>query len=313
MINSNFLNPLNSIRLICMDNHFDEMIKLYNINKFPKVFLLNGKKGIGKFTLVLHFLNYIFSKNEETSYNVIDKKINIKSIFYNQLLNQTNQDILFLRAEENKNIKIEDIRKLKSVLTRSSLSDNPRFIIIDEVEFFNENSANALLKTLEEPTINNFFILINNQQAELIKTISSRCHINNIFLNNDELSKINNYLLEENNIENIIDINQELPPGLFLRFNEIYSNLNIDKKDNILLKINKLLNAYKKNKDKILMSLTLTLIDQYFLILVQVNNKKLDSLLNIKSSIIKILNDFIYYNLNVNSVLNSITIKLKNV
>ena len=313
MINSNFLNPLNSIRLICMDNHFDEMIKLYNINKFPKVFLLNGKKGIGKFTLVLHFLNYIFSKNEETSYNVIDKKINIKSIFYNQLLNQTNQDILFLRAEENKNIKIEDIRKLKSVLTRSSLSDNPRFIIIDEVEFFNENSANALLKTLEEPTINNFFILINNQQAELLKTISSRCHINNIFLNNDELSKINNYLLEENNIENIIDINQELPPGLFLRFNEIYSNLNIDKKDNILLKINKLLNAYKKNKDKILMSLTLTLIDQYFLILVQVNNKKLDSLLNIKSSIIKILNDFIYYNLNVNSVLNSITIKLKNV
>ena len=313
MINSNFLNPLNSIRLICMDNHFDEMIKLYNINKFPKVFLLNGKKGIGKFTLVLHFLNYIFSKNEETSYNVIDKKISIKSIFYNQLLNQTNQDILFLRAEENKNIKIEDIRKLKSVLTRSSLSDNPRFIIIDEVEFFNENSANALLKTLEEPTINNFFILINNQQAELLKTISSRCHINNIFLNNDELSKINNYLLEENNIENIIDINQELPPGLFLRFNEIYSNLNIDKKDNILLKINKLLNAYTKNKDKILMSLTLTLIDQYFLILVQVNNKKLDSLLNIKSSIIKILNDFIYYNLNVNSVLNSITIKLKNV
>ena len=55
MINSNFLNPLNSIRLICMDNHFDEMIKLYNINKFPKVFLLNGKKGIGKFTLVLQY------------------------------------------------------------------------------------------------------------------------------------------------------------------------------------------------------------------------------------------------------------------
>ena len=54
---------------------------------------------------------------------------------------------------------------MKSSLSRTSLSKNSRFTIIDEVEFVNENSVNALLKILEEPSGNNFFILINNQQA----------------------------------------------------------------------------------------------------------------------------------------------------
>lgn len=313
MINSNFLNPLNSIRLICMDNHFDEMIKLYNINKFPKVFLLNGKKGIGKFTLVLHFLNYIFSKNEETSYNVIDKKINIKSIFYNQLLNQTNQDILFLRAEENKNIKIEDVRNLKSILSRSNLSENPRFIIIDEVEFFNDNSVNALLKSLEEPTVNNFFILINNKQANLIKTLSSRCLPSNIFLSSNDAQTVIDLFLDNNNIEKLINKNINLSPGLFLKFNDIYLKYSLIENDPILTKIYKLLNGYKKNKEKTLISLALFLIDQHFLKLVQNNKSQLDFLLNIKSSIIKNINDLLYYNLNINSVLNSIEIKLNNV
>ena len=169
MIAANLLDPLNSTRLISLDRFFNEMIELHNLKKFPKVLLLNGKKGIGKFTLVIHFLNYIFTKNEKVSYNLKDKTINTNSMFYKQLLNKTNHDVLLIKAEENKNIKIEDIRNLKSILSRSSITNNPRFVVIDEVEFINENSVNALLKSLEEPSDNNFFILINNQQKELIK------------------------------------------------------------------------------------------------------------------------------------------------
>ena len=313
MSSTNFSNPLNSTRLLSMDNYFNEMINLYSLKKFPKVLLLNGKKGIGKFTLVIHFINYIFSQNEKEPYNLNDKTINIDSIFYKQLLNNTNQDILFIKAEENKNIKIEDIRNLKSIISRSSLSNNPRFIIVDEVEFINENSVNALLKSLEEPTENNFFILINNKQADLIKTISSRCLITNVFLNQTETSFVINYLLERNNIESLMEFDPNLTPGLFFRFNEIFLKLNLNKKDNILVKINKLLNAYKKNKDKVVINLVLYLIDQYFLNLIQTNEDQLDALIKIKTSIVNNINDFIYYNLNINSVLSSIEMKLKNV
>ena len=313
MTTANFLNPLNSTKLIFMDRFFNEMIELYNSNKFPKVLLLNGKKGVGKFTLVLHFLNYIFTKNEIKPYNLKDKIINTESFFYNQLLSQTNQDVLFIKAEENKNIKIEDIRNLKSILSRTSLSNNPRFVVIDEIEFVNENSMNALLKPLEEPSNNNFFILINNQQADLIKTISSRCLKSNIFLNSQEKKMIINYLLENNNIEDLIGFNSNLTPGLFLQFNEIYLKLNVNSNDKILSKITKFLNQYKKNKSKILISLTLYSIDQYFFKLVQSNEEKLDLLLSLKNDINKNINDFIYFNLNINSVLNSIEVKLNNV
>ena len=40
-----------------MDQYFDELVSLYESDSFPRVLLLNGKKGIGKFTLTFHFLN----------------------------------------------------------------------------------------------------------------------------------------------------------------------------------------------------------------------------------------------------------------
>ena len=264
MKNSDFLDPLNSTKLICMEKYLIELIELHNLKKFPKVLMLSGKKGIGKFTLVNHFLNYIFSKNEKEPYNLKDKIINKDSIFYNQILNQTNQDVMLIRAEENKNIKIEDIRSLKSILSKSSLSNKPRFVVIDEVEFINENSVNALLKSLEEPSDNNFFILINNQQVDLIKTISSRCLQTNIFLSLKETKMIIDYLLKNNNIKDLIEHDNNLTPGLFIQFNEIFSKLNIDNVDTVHAKIRKLLNEYKKNKNKIFINLTLYLIDQYF-------------------------------------------------
>ena len=63
MTTTGFLDPINSTKLISMDYFLNEMIELYRLNRFPKVLLLNGKKGIGKFTLVLHFINYIFTLN----------------------------------------------------------------------------------------------------------------------------------------------------------------------------------------------------------------------------------------------------------
>ena len=313
MTTTGFLNPINSTKLISMDHFLNEMIALYKLNRFPKVLLLNGKKGIGKFTLVLHFLNYIFTLNAKKPYNFNEKTINSESIFYKQLLNKTSQNVMLIKAEEHRNIKIEDIRSLKSILSRSSLSSDPRFIIIDEVEFMNENSTNALLKSLEEPSNNNFFILINNQQADLIKTISSRCLKNNIFLNSNETKKIINYLLTNNNIEDLIDFNSNLTPGLFLQFNEIYLKLNINKNDKIEIKISKILNAYKKNKSKILINLVSYSIDQYFFELVRANKRKIDFLLKLKNDINKLISDFINYNFNISSVLNLIEVILNNV
>tara|TARA_B100000780_G_C21082341_1_gene435919 strand:- start:108 stop:1049 length:942 start_codon:yes stop_codon:yes gene_type:complete len=306
-------NPFKSIKLIALDQYFDEMVNLFELKILPKVLLLNGKKGIGKFTLIFHFLNYIYSKKEETNYNLKDKLINNDSSFYKSILNQTNNDVIFLQAEEGKNIKIDSIRNLKSTLSRSSLSDNPRFMIIDEVEFLNMNSANALLKTLEEPSSNNYFILINNQQADLIETISSRCLKNNIYLNSENRKKLIDFFFKNKKIDLLIDDSDLLTPGMLLKYNHFSSRYKIDQGDNITLKLNKLLYGYKKDKNKALISMSFFLIEQFFYKLVVENKHKTFSLLGIKSIILNKINDFTIYNLNVNSVLNSINLNLKNV
>ena len=289
------------------------MVKLYKSKNFPKVLLLNGQKGIGKFTLVLHFLNYIFSTKEKTNYNTNNKIINTNSKFYNSIINQTSQEIILLQAQEDKNIKIDDIRNLKSSLSSSSLSDEPRFTIIDEVEFLNTNSANALLKTLEEPSDNNYFILINNQQSNLIETISSRCLKNNIFLNTAQKKSIIDFLIQDRKIEILIDKNEYMSPGQFIIYNEHFKKYKIFSSDDIKTKLQKLLHAYKKDKNKTLISLSFFLIDQFFYKLIIENDKRIEFLLNIKFNIIDRINDFIKYNLNINSVLNGIELKINNV
>ena len=312
-MDKNINNPFQSIKLISMNKYFNEMVQLHDTESFPKVLLLSGKKGIGKFTLVFHFLNYIFSKKDNLNYNTEDKIIDVNSNFYNSIINQNCADVIFLQAIEGKNIKIDDVRNLKSTLSSSSLSTNPRFIIIDEVEFLNTNSVNALLKTLEEPSKNNFFILINNQQADLIATISSRCLQNKIYLNLNDRNKIVDHLIENRKISLLINDDGILTPGLLLAYNELFVKYKIFPEDDIFLKVHKLLNAFKKDKDKTLIGLTVFLVDQFFYKLIKKNNNRIDFLLHLKLSIVYKINDFIVYNLNINSVLKSIEFKLKNV
>ena len=307
-------DPLFNPKLVALDEQFEQLINLYENKKFPKVLLLNGKKGLGKFTLINHFLNYLFTKNEkEKKYNITKKEINTNSKFYSSLLNQTSQEILFLKAEENKNIKIEDVRNLKQIISNTSLIDQPRFIIIDEVEYLNGNSANALLKILEEPSLNNFFILINNQQSDLLKTISSRCLAENIFMPYNKKKDVIDYLINLNQIKNIIIEDKSLTPGTFIKFNYICEKYEITNEQSLENKLNLLLNLYKKDKDKAFISLIYYFIDIHFLKMIKDRSMKTDYLLKRKSMIFENLDNLTKYNLNISSVLNDINFKLQNV
>ena len=302
-----------STKLISLDVHLNEMINLYDSGNFPKVLLLNGQKGLGKFTLAFHFLNYIYSKKEKFSYNVQEKIINIKSFFYNSILNLSCADVLFLQAEEGKNIKIDNIRDLKNILSKSSLSSSPRFVIIDEVEFLNKSSVNALLKTLEEPSGDNYFILINNQQLDLVETISSRCLKTNIYLDLQQQRKVIDYFIENKKTILAMDYYKNLTPGLLLQYSELSNKYKITNEDTISSKLYNLLHGYKKDKNKALINMSIFLIDQFFYDLIQKNKNKIEFLSHLRLTIINKINNSVLYNLNISSVLNLIEIKLKDV
>ena len=193
-------DPKNSSILFELDNKLDFLINLYNSKKLPRVLMISGKKGVGKFTLINHFLTYIFDKK---NYDLKNKIINNQTQFYKQYLNNIFPNIIYLSGDNFKSIKIDDIRDLKSRILQTTISENNRFIILDDIELFNVNSLNALLKIIEEPLSKNHFILINNKTKPLIETIYSRSLEIKVILNNETRKKVINSLIEKKKIEGL--------------------------------------------------------------------------------------------------------------
>ncbi len=301
-------SPFYSNKLIGMDEYLDTLTSLYKSKKFPKVLLLSGKKGSGKFTLVLHFLNFIFS---ESKYNYNLKSFDENSSFHSKLTNGVNENVFFIK--NNENLKIDEIRKLKSNILKTSLSKGPRFFIFDDVEKYSLNTANALLKILEEPSDNNNFVLIDNKESDILETISSRAIKINIFLKKKSKDKIIDFLLRKHNIEDFLDYNNsELSPGLFLEFNNLALKEELNDKKDYLPNLEKLLNLYKKNKDYKFISLSKYFTEVYFynLALLDLNQ----SFLNFKKKdkVMNLLNDFVKFNLNQKTVYNNIKLQFTN-
>ena len=71
-------------------------------------------------------------------------------------------------------IRKRQIKDLLVEFSRTSLEDGPRIYIIDEAEKLNQEAANTLLKTMEEPGQGIYQVLITSQQGSLMKTIISR-------------------------------------------------------------------------------------------------------------------------------------------
>ncbi|RAP41850.1 DNA polymerase III subunit delta' [Rhodovulum viride] len=72
-------------------------------------------------------------------------------------------------------IRVDDVRRLKSFFGLSSAEGGRRVVIVDSADELNVSAANALLKLLEEPPANATLLLISHSPARLLPTIRSRC------------------------------------------------------------------------------------------------------------------------------------------
>ena len=308
MTANTFQRYKSSLTLYELKKNLDFLIKLYDLEKLPKVLMLSGFKGIGKSTLISHFMNYVFDKQ---NYDLENNTICDSSSFYKQFSNNIFSNIIYLAADDFKNISIEDMRNLKSQLMKSTISNKKRFIILDDVELFNTNSLNTLLKIIEEPTINNYFVLINNKSKPLIETIYSRAIEMKIILTNIMQKNIIDFLVKNHNLEVLIDYeNFYISPGNFLIFNNILKINKIDITDNYIKNLEKILSLYKKNKNINLIYFSLFLTEYYFYNMIKSYDK--NSFIEKKSFIIKNINNFVIYNLNQTSLINAINNKLFN-
>ncbi|MBD1135862.1 AAA family ATPase [Pelagibacterales bacterium SAG-MED47] len=243
-----YIQPINQMRLFGLDKFFKELINLYNNKKLPNKILLSGQKGLGKSTLAYHLINYVLSEDEDFKYDIINLKINDANQSFKTVLNKSNPNFILIDINlEKKTIDINQIRDLISNLNKSSFNSKPRFVLIDNIEFLNKNSLNALLKILEEPSSNIYFILINNNKR-ILSTLISRCINFKISLSNKENLKIADNLLEGKLIEYINSdlINYYSSPGAV--YNLVQFGIN-NKYDLEKLNLKNLLKKMIHNKD----------------------------------------------------------------
>ena len=138
--------------------------------KTSGTYLFYGKRGSSLMEFALAFSKALNCPNVEGDFCdqcEVCKKINSKNY----------ADLEVLGGE--KGIKIDEVREVIYKASSSSYEGRKKIFILKDVNKMRKEAANALLKVVEEPQKNTFFILLSNS-LNIIPTIMSRSILVNI-------------------------------------------------------------------------------------------------------------------------------------
>ena len=135
--------------------------------KLHHALLIQGPSGLGKSSFALHLAQLLLCKDRQG-----DK---VCSQCQSCLLNAATTHPDLHVVESDKQIGVDQIRDAIKKLVSSAHLSGAKVLIIYHAHTMTESSANALLKTLEEPTANTFLLLTTDKPERLLPTIKSRC------------------------------------------------------------------------------------------------------------------------------------------
>lgn len=134
-------------------------------------YILEGARGTKRVDTAILFAKTLLCKDRDADFNPCGVCHNCTRI---EALNHPN---VFYVSATGDQIRKRQIKELLVEFSRASLEEGPRVYIIDEVEKLNQEAANSLLKTMEEPGQEIYQVLLTSQPASLMKTILSRAQI----------------------------------------------------------------------------------------------------------------------------------------
>ncbi|HEX8737370.1 MAG TPA: DNA polymerase III subunit delta' [Pyrinomonadaceae bacterium] len=169
------------------NNHVKEILqRMIRTRRVPNSLLFVGADGIGKREFALETAKSFACRNPTAGGEACDacgactraEKFN----FPNSRDKDDNEKIFFsehpdigLIRQAGKFITVNQMRELENESNFRPFEAAARFFLIDDAERMNEAAANALLKTLEEPSPTSHIFLITSRPAALLPTIRSRC------------------------------------------------------------------------------------------------------------------------------------------
>jgi len=147
----------------------------------PQAWIISGPPGIGKATLAYRIARYLL-RFGATADGPADLSLPANDPVSQQVKAGAHPGLIVLKRGLNPEtgkqmtvLAVNQTRRLDSFFGLTSGAGGWRVAIIDTADDMNDNAANALLKTLEEPPARALLLVLSNSPARLLPTIRSRC------------------------------------------------------------------------------------------------------------------------------------------
>ena len=179
-------------RLIGHEAAEQAFLKAFAAGRLPHAWLISGPQGVGKATFAYRIARFLmaqpmqaedgelFGASAPAAPTTLDMAPEHRA--FRQVAQQGHPDFRLLERTPNPKtgrmrteIVIEDVRSVIEFLHLKPAASPWRVVIVDSADDLNRNSANALLKILEEPSANTVILLLSHAPQALLPTIRSRC------------------------------------------------------------------------------------------------------------------------------------------
>jgi DNA polymerase-3 subunit delta' len=162
-------------------------------DRLPHALLLSGPRGIGKLALARAFAESLLcehplpsqaacgsclacgwlAQGNHPDFRWVRPEALAKEQGGNDGTNESGEG--GKKKQPSRQIVIDQIRALDDFLHVGTHRQGMRVILLDPAEAMNRNTANSLLKSLEEPAPSTLFLLVSDEPERLLPTIRSRC------------------------------------------------------------------------------------------------------------------------------------------
>ncbi|MDE7075602.1 MAG: DNA polymerase III subunit delta' [Malacoplasma sp.] len=202
------------------------------IRSKPSPLLLEESKASFAIEFAYDYIKSICCSESESFCNSCEVCLKIENINY--------FDCYFVNAYEQ-NISKEEMAKIITNFSLSSLEKyNNKFLIVYGAEKLNKQISNMLLKSIESPSKNTFYIFITRNYNSIINTIRSRCVFYKV---NSDIDKFKEILMEKeiddkyldffvSNFYSVREVLNFYKSENFLKIIEIY-NMILEKKTSL--------------------------------------------------------------------------------
>lgn len=136
--------------------------------------LISGPEDLGKINLALVLAHRLLGVEAEPA--MLDADTALAALAQRHSPMDRHPDLHWLYPEEDKDaISVEQVRAVIDAFALTAHHGVAKIVIIEPAEALTTAAANALLKTLEEPTPDTYLLLVSHRPGRLPATIRSRC------------------------------------------------------------------------------------------------------------------------------------------